>query len=340
MPEVSVVVVNHNRADLLRRCVESLLGQDFRSLEVIVVDNASSDESLQVVSEIQDQRVRLVKLSCNVGFAAGNNRGISLAEGEFVALLNNDATAHPEWLTAMMAVIRDRPEVGMCACKILFEGTNCIDKAGHLIYRDGQNRGRGTGQTDRGQFEVPCQALFPDGCAALYRKRLLDQLGGFDEDFFAYADDADLGLRARWLGWECLYVPSAVVWHRHSTTLGRFSVRKIYWIERNRLWLAVKDLPTSWLLLSPLFTILRVSWNFAAALSGKGSAGRFRRESSAWTLAAAILKGMWDGLLGVPRMWRKRSVIRKGRRLSDSQYRTLLRRHLISLRELALQERE
>lgn len=339
-PLVSVVVVNRNRAELLADCLRSLLDQSYPKLEIWVIDNGSEDKSLQVLDSFAEPRLQWISLQENQGFAGGNNLAFQKVRGEFVALLNNDAVADPGWIAALMKAIASSPSVGMCASKILFADTRIIDKVGHLIYPDGQNRGRGTGEEDRGQYDSQQEALFPDGCAALYRRRLLEETGGFDADFFAYADDADLGLRARWMGWECLYVPSALVYHRHSSTSGRFSPQKIYWVERNRYWLAVKNLPLTWLLASPWLTVWRWGFNVWAALSGKGAAGSFRRETSLGTLTLTILRGFWDGVLGTGRMWRKRRQLRGRRRLSDRQFKQLLRRFSISARELALREFE
>ena len=180
--------------------------------------------------------LRLIANATNLGFCAANNQGIFSTDTELVALLNNDAEAEPGWLEALERAIRQGEDVGMAASKVLvWEDPTRIDKCGHLIYPDGQNRGRGSGQTDRGQFDRTEEVLWPDGCAAMYRRAMLEDIGGFDEDFFAYADDAELGLRARWAGWRCLYTPDAVVRHHRGATLGLGSARRLTLIERNRV---------------------------------------------------------------------------------------------------------
>lgn len=335
---VSVVVVNHNRASLLEDCLGSLLAQTYRDLELIVVDNGSTDGSCDLVSSQSDERVQLISLKHNLGFGAGCNLGIERSRGELVALLNNDAVADSGWIEALVKAMSSTG-MGMCASKILFSESDVIDKAGHLIYFDGQNRGRGTGESDRGQYDELDETIFPDGCAALYKRELLKEVGGFDEDFFAYADDADLGLRARLLGWECVYVPDAVVEHRHSATTGSYSVEKVYWVERNRFWLAVKTFPGFLLLANPIFSLNRWLWNLIAALSGRGAAGNFRRGHSLWLLAKTIAKAHWDGYRGLPRALRKRRQIRKNRRLSDFGFCVILWRFRISARVLACRDR-
>ncbi len=223
---VSAIVVNWNRRELLRKCLKSLFAQKGVELEVIVVDNGSTDGSPECV-EADFPGTRLIRNRENRGFCAANNQGIAAARGEYVALLNNDAEADGGWAAAMVRASGEKP-VGMVACKILVYGDEKrIDKVGHLIYPDGQNRGRGTGCLDQGQFDRVEEVLWPDGCAALYRKEMLDQIGGFDEDFFAYADDAELGLRARIAGWKCVYTPHAVARHHRGNTLGVGSVEAI-----------------------------------------------------------------------------------------------------------------
>jgi GT2 family glycosyltransferase len=339
-PLVSVIIVNHNRASLLSQCLQSLLLQSFREFELLVVDNGSEDTSCALVSGLanRDSRVCLISLDKNLGFGGANNVGFSRSRGKLIALFNNDAVADARWLEHLVSAIGQRPEVGMCAGKILFYGTNVIDKAGHLIFPDGQNRGRGTGQIDEGQYDQPGETIFADGCAALYRRELIQQTGGFDEDFFAYADDADLGLRGRWLGWTSLYAPEAVVYHRHSSTSGCYSLQKIYWVERNRFWLAVKNLPLPLLLSMPGLTLYRWTWNLWAAVLGRGAAGNFRQQASARALLWCFLRAYKDALIGFPAMWRKRRQIMGTRRLGRGGFYALLFKYRIKARTLAFQD--
>ena len=194
-----MVVVNWNRKELLRACLKSLAAQAGVGFETIVVDNGSSDGSADLAE--REFGAIVIRNAENRGFCAANNQGIAAAQGEFIALLNNDAEAEPGWLAALRTACSQAPDIGMAASKVLvWEDPRRIDKVGHLIFPDGQNRGRGSGALDRGQFDREEEVLWPDGCAAMYRKRMLDEIGGFDEDFFAYGDDAELGLRARIAG--------------------------------------------------------------------------------------------------------------------------------------------
>jgi len=338
-PRVSVIVVNWNRRDLLRACLESLVAQTCPDLEVVVVDNGSSDGSADMAEAefVGRLSLKVVRSPVNLGFCAGNNRGIEASRGDLIALLNNDATAEPEWAAQLAPAFR-RPEIGMAASKILvYEDPSRIDKAGHLIYPDGQNRGRGSGEVDRGQFDRMEEVLWPDGCAAMYRREMLDEIGGFDEDFFAYADDAELGLRARMAGWKCLYMPMAVVRHHRGSSLGVLSSRRLELIERNRVLLVVKLFPWSLLCLNGAYWVARVLSGMWAGATGKGEVARFAGLTGKLRIMAAIIKGNFSALPLIPRMFAKRRSLRRIRKLSPSEVRRLILDNRISLRELSQQ---
>ena len=338
-PTVSVIVVNWNCHELLRDCLKSLKLQDLTTFETIVVDNGSDDGSAEWLETQQDQ-IRLIRNAENRGFCAANNQGIEVARGNYIALLNNDATAHPAWLSELVATIESDNEVGMVASKIVrFDDPGAIDKAGHLIYPDGQNRGRGTGDQDRGQYDSPDETAWPDGCAALYRRDMLDEIGGFDEAFFAYADDAELGLRARIAGWTCLYAPRALVRHRVGSTLGRYSERRLFLIERNRIWLVAKLFPLRMWPMVPVYATLRWAATAWTALRGRGEAGQAASQLSMLGLALCIIRANVAALVGMPEILRKRARLRGLRKLSGGEVAKLLRRFRIPLKELAQSSR-
>ena len=335
------MVVNWNRGQLLRACLDSLARQRHSSFEVIVVDNGSADESPAMVREMAASfpaPLRLIVNPTNRGFCAANNQGFAASRSELVALLNNDAEADPGWLGALEQAIGTAPDVGMAASKILvWEDPRRIDKAGHLIYPDGQNRGRGSGQLDQGQFDHIEEVLWPDGCAAMYRRAMLDEIGGFDEDFFAYADDAELGLRGRIAGWRCLYTPGAVARHHRGATLGLDSGRRLTLIERNRVLLVVKLFPWNLLWVNGAYYLARMTAGLWAALRNKGELRRYPGPTGKLSAAMALLRGFLAALPWIPAMLRKRRCFRPKRRLTPSQLRSLLLRHRISLREISEQ---
>ncbi len=328
------MVVNWNRKELLRACLRSLERQRGVSAEVIVVDNGSADGSADVAEK--EFGARVIRNGENRGFCAANNQGIAAARGEFIALLNNDAEAEPGWLEALLQACSREPEIGMAASKVLvWEDPRRIDKVGHLIYPDGQNRGRGSGALDSGQFDREEDVLWPDGCAAMYRRAMLDQIGGFDEDFFAYGDDAELGLRARIAGWRCIYTPLAVVRHHRGTTLGKDSVRRLELIERNRLLLALKLFPWSLLWLNPFYFALRLAAGAVLAQQGAGDTAHFPGLRGKFAIAGALLRGDLAAILLAPRVLGKRAGVRSIRRLTPGQVRRLILSHRLSLREVA-----
>ena len=338
---VRVVVVNWNRRELLRACLESLSFQAHPSYEVFVVDNGSSDGSAELVEEMRATYpvpLTLLRNPDNRGFCAANNQGFAGAQTELIALLNNDAEAEPGWLAALEDAIGKSEDIGMTASKIrVWEDPRRIDKCGHLIYPDGQNRGRGSGQLDVGQFDQVEEVLWPDGCAAMYRRAMLDEIGGFDEEFFAYADDAELGLRARWAGWRCLYTPHAVVRHHRGATLGLGSGRRLTLIERNRVLLAVKLLPWNLLWANGAYLTARVTAGLWAALRNRGEAKHYQGPAGKLTAAWGLLRGTLSAIPMIPSMLRKRRALRPLRRLSARQIRRLLLAHRIPLKELSEQ---
>ena len=338
-----MVVVTWNRRDLLRSCLQSLTRQQLNQpFEVVVVDNGSNDGSPEMVlREFGSEPafgLKLIRNSDNRGFCAANNQGFAASTSDLVALLNNDAEAEPDWLRGLAGAFEEGREIGMAASKILvYEDPRRIDKAGHLIYPDGQNRGRGSGELDAGQYDRIEEVLWPDGCAAMYRREMLDEIGGFDEDFFAYADDAELGLRARIAGWTCLYVPQAVVRHHRGSTLGVRSSRRLELIERNRVLLAAKLFPWSLLWLNGVYYLMRLAAGLWAAIRGKGEVGRYPGASGKLRAALALLKGDLEALRLLPRMLRKRREVDRFRRLSPRQVRKLILEHRIPLKQLAEQ---
>ncbi|MGA3042326.1 MAG: glycosyltransferase family 2 protein [Bryobacteraceae bacterium] len=332
-PDISVAVVNWNRRDYLRACLASLAAQRGADFEVIVVDNGSGDGSAEMARS--EFGVRVIANTSNLGFCAANNQAFAAARGQFIALLNNDAEAAPDFLAHMRRAFDTAPDIGMAAAKVLvWDAPGRIDKVGHLIYPDGQNRGRGTGEIDRGQYDRLEECLLPDGCAAMYRKAMIESIGGFDEDFFMFADDAELGLRGRISGWRCLYVPGAVVRHHRGASLDAGSVQRIFLIERNRVLLAAKLFPWSLLLMNPYYFSLRLASGVFAAAGEKGEMARFPGPLNKLRLAWTILRADLAALRLVPRMLRKRRELRRIATLTPAQIRRLILQNRIPVRAL------
>jgi GT2 family glycosyltransferase len=338
-PLVSVIVVNWNGRECVGECLQSLSQQSFVDFEVILVDNGSTDGSIEYLQSHFTGFVRVLRNEKNLGFARGNNQGIKIARGKYIVLLNNDAKADRHWAEELVRAAEEDRQAGMLASKIYLQGgQKIIDNVGHLIYRDGLNRGRGRLEVDHGQFDQKEEVLFPSGCAALYRVEMLEEIGLFDEDFFAYGDDTDLGLKGRLAGWKCLYVPQAIVHHRYSQSSGPYSPLKAFYVERNRVWIAIKYFPLSLLLISPFYTLWRFLFQGYGALSGRGAAGKFSQEYSCWQLLQILLKAYISAIRGLPKMWEKRKEMKKLTRVSKEEIRGWFTRFGISGREIALKE--
>src|SRR5450432_547196 len=327
--------------------MESLSRQTRRDFEVIVVDNSGQGLVRQVLVRQDLVRqdlvrrnqtgpgARIVENARNAGFGGAVNQGWRASTAPYLATLNDDAVAHPGWLDAMLRALENRPDVGMCASQVRFFGEPRLDSAGMLIAGDGSSKQRGFGRPPE-DFPVAEETLFPSGSAALYRRALLEELGGFDDRFFLYCEDTDLGLRARWAGWKCLYVPSAVVEHHYSHSAGRASGLKAYYVERNRLFVLAKNFPGRMLLAAPFVALARYLWHAWYIFKGQGSAARFRAEGNAGPRMLWYVVRAHAALLGnLGRLWRQRRQIRARARITPAVFRHLLRSHAISARRMA-----
>jgi GT2 family glycosyltransferase len=336
-PKVSVIIVNWNGKSLLEECLDSLAAQTAEGMEIILVDNGSHDGSAEYVRK-RFPSVRIVLLSENLGFAGGNNAGIKVARGEYIALLNNDTKVDPAWLENLLTTIESSPpSTGMWASKILsYENPDIFDNVGLLLYPDGLGRGKGRLEKDRGQYDRPGEAFFPSGCAGLYSREVLTEVGLFDEDFFAYADDVDVGLRARLAGWGCQYVPSAKVYHKYSASSAAYSPMKAFLVERNRIWVLFKYFPPELILLSPIFTLVRLFVHLFGAITGKGASGKFTEQHSIYKAMTILFKAWWAAILGFHRIFAQRHAISRLRRISRLDFYRLLCMFRLSVREVAL----
>jgi len=338
-PLLSVIIPNWNGKRFLQECLDSLMDQTYSHFEIILVDNGSTDGSVEFVRERYGEFVQIIRNEINLGFAGGNNVGIRAARGEYIVLLNNDTWASPGWLEELVKAIDLNPWIGMWGSKIYsYYKRNQIEAVGELIYWDGLSRAKGQFEQDRGQYEVMEEIFFPPGCGAMYRKKVFDEIGLFDEDFFAYADDAEIGIRARWAGWKCLYVPGAILYHKNSGTGGQHSPFKAFYVERNRFWIVIKYFPLPLLLFTPFFTIWRFAFQAYGALSHRGAAGKFTRMHSPWHLIGILFKAYGSGFRGLPKMWKKRRGLSRLRKVSFGEIFSWFKRFGISAKEISLRD--
>jgi GT2 family glycosyltransferase len=237
---VSVIIVNWNGAKYLHTCLSSLYEQTYSPLEIIIVDNASTDNSCQVIEEFQAQIVnapssehsqlhramRLIRNPRNDGFCRGNNQGIHESQGEFVLLLNADVTLNRQFIATLVKLMQFEQTFGIALGKLLsgYDPTK-IDSTGIVIHKNRRAFDRGQGENDTGQYNVAEEVFGASGAACLYRRTMLEDIKDddeyLDEQFFAYKEDVDLSWRARLQGWKCIYTPDAVGWHYRKWGRGK-----------------------------------------------------------------------------------------------------------------------
>jgi N-acetylglucosaminyl-diphospho-decaprenol L-rhamnosyltransferase len=298
-PRVGIVIVNYNSGPHLARCLASLAGQRFRDFTVIIVDNASSDDSARAC-ETMPAGWRLVKLAYNAGFATANNRAIALLDSPWVATLNPDTIAEPDWLEQMMLGIERYPDAAAFGSLQLaalrpdrLDGAGDAYHASGVYWRGGFNKPIAR-QAGEGEAFSVCAA------AALYNREILVELGGFDDDFFCYGEDVDVGFRLRLAGYRSIQLANAVVLHVGGACVGEHSVFAVFHGQRNRVWLFVKNMPVG--LFWPLLPAHLVSCLILLLIDIQ----RGRARAGLAALAAAAK--------GLPGAWRKRGPIQRARR--------------------------
>jgi len=336
---ISVIIPNWNGKHFLAECIDSLKEQTFRDFETILVDNGSTDGSAEFVEERYGKFVRIIRNKKNLGFTGGNNVGIEAARGEYIVLLNNDTWAPPTWLNELVKATPLGPPIGMWASKVYsYYKRSQIEAVGELIYWDGLSRSRGQYEQERGQYEEMEEIFFPPGCGGMYRKVVFEEIGLFDEDFFAYGDDAEIGIRARLAGWKCVYVPKAVLYHKNSGTGGQYSPFKAFYVERNRFWITIKYFPLPLLFLSLFFTFYRFALQAYGALAHRGAAGKFTKKYSPLRLMGILFKAYGSGFRYLPRMWKKRKRLRRLKKVSYSEIFSWFKRFGIKANEISLRD--
>ena len=306
---VSVIVVNWNGEKYIRRCLSSLMKQTYPETDVILVDNGSKDNSLNIAKKYFPE-VRVIKLSKNYGFAKANNIGLEQAKGEFICLLNNDAFPESNWIEEIVKTIRSYPEAAAIASKMLnYDNREIIDSAGDGYTRMGWPDKIGSGTKIYDKYEQIREVISVCAGAALYRRSALNEVGFFDEDFFAYLEDVDLSLRINMMGYKCIYVPTAVVYHVGSASTGsKINHFTVYWSTRNYFPVIFKNLPTVLIVkYIPLMMVFHLYWIIAC----------MRKK-----VFTAYLHGIKDSLCteNFFPMLQKRRSLRKLWRLSPKEF--------------------
>ena len=317
-PDVAVIIVNYNSGDMLLRCLHDLELQTWRSFKVIVIDNASSDDSL-LRAEREYPWIEAVRMERNIGFASGNNIGAALApECKWIACLNPDAYAHPDWLANLMQAAQAHPEFALFGSKLILanhpdrlDGTGDIYHVSGAAWRRDHRRKLAGGHHAAEEIFAPCAA------AALYRRDVFDEVGGFDDDYFCYFEDVDLAFRMRLRGHRCYYVPAAIVHHVSSGIAGFQSSFTVYHGHRNLVWTFVKNMPLPlFLAYLPLHLLLNAASIVLYTFKGQ---------------PLTILKAKRDAIRGLPAAWRKRRQIQSQRRASSRVLQRFMEKNFFKL---------
>jgi GT2 family glycosyltransferase len=311
MPKASVIIPNYNGAHLLETCLGALRRQTFRDFETVLVDNASTDESVALVRE-RFPEVRVIPLSTNLVFSGAVNEGIRQTTTEMVVLLNNDTEADEHWLEELARAYDDQPGYGWFASKLLlYDRRNVIHSAGDLYFTSGEPANRGVWEEDDGRFDEAGEVFGACAGAAAYRRSMLEEVGLFDEDLVGYCEDVDLNLRARLAGYRCYFVPTARVYHRLSATGG--GPRASYLCGRNFILVMVKDLP---------WPLLRDYWPHIVAAQARHALTSLRhfREPA----ARARLRGQLDAIAALPAFLAKRREVQRSRRVGIAELKRVL----------------
>ncbi|HDQ15686.1 MAG TPA: glycosyltransferase family 2 protein [Bacteroidetes bacterium] len=306
-PKISIIVVNYNGVDLLKECLESLLNQNFKSFEIILVDNGSSDGSVAYLKKYF-KTVRIIELNQNLGFAKANNIGIEASLGEKIALINNDAVADRYWLKHLSQAIDNDTQCGFCASKILnYWDHSLLDAAGDQL---GLARAykRGHDENDGPKYSKYENVFGACACAALYRKSMLEDIGLFDEDFVSNLEDFDLSFRAQLKRYKCVYVPDARVYHKIGETK-----KKINWSGR----LTYRNNKLFWLKNAPFPLLIRycpkVFMDDIKLLYGSFRRAFSKEPQDSFRAFFTIVFANFEVLLMLPKTLKKRWAIQKNR---------------------------
>ena len=311
---ISVIIVNFNAEQLIHNCLAALEKQTHDSFEIIIVDNGSSDNTLKVIDEFLQKAsikfpIKIIPLTKNLGFPKGNAEGLRHALGNYIALLNNDTEPHEKWLEELERSLVMHPTVGICASKLVCHNSNRVDSAGDCFTRILMGHKRGEGM-DIKRFNTLEYVFGACAGAALYRRKMLEQIGFLDEDFFLVHEDTDLNFRAQLAGWSVLFVPTAIVYHKVRASIGSMSDLAVYYSLRNREFVRIKNVPFGvFIKCFPEFILGIIAEFLYFAVKHK----RFK----------LFMKAKKDALKMFPRMWKKRKVIIKKRKVNN--------RYLISL---------
>jgi GT2 family glycosyltransferase len=300
VPRLTVGILTYNGRHLLETLLPSLAAQRDADLATVVVDNGSTDDTVEWLKATWPD-VRVISLPRNVGVTAALNVCLSAGDGEFVAVLNNDVELAPDCVSELVSALRKHPKAAVVTAKLIdFDDRRLLDGAGDRYEWTGLASRRGQGERDAGQYDQSREIFGACGCVAMYRRSVLDAIGGFDDQLYAFYEDVDWSFRAWLRGYSCRYVPTAVAYHMGGATLGRepndFTLYQ-YW--RNTIWVVAKNYPAS--------ALLRHGYRFVNS----------QRGNLLWAMKTGhgqvFIRAWRDALRGMPTILRKRRVVQRSR---------------------------
>ncbi len=309
---ISVIIPVFGDGLHIARCLESLQSGNGRNLQVLLVDDGSPQPVAEQL-ELDLPGVRCCRLEINHGPSHAINHGLEETAGCWVIVLNSDVQVRPGSLTRLIDALEERPEYDFAVAKLLQDKEPfAVDSTGDGLLLGGGGYRIGHGEEDKGEGNVPRPILSAAGTASAYRRTVLEDVGGFDEDFFGFMEDLDLSLRARLRGYRGLYVPSAVVYHQGGATFEARGPKEIFrLITRNQIWVVAKDYPAAVLLRAlPRIVVFQVLW--MGLMLSRG-------------LLSTCLRGFWEAFRGLPRMLRKRRHIQRSRSITPREFWEMLK---------------
>jgi len=303
-PLISVIILNWNGKEFIKTCLDSVFKTKYPNYEVIVVDNGSTDGSVEFIKS-KYSKVKLIRNRKNLGYAKGNNIGIKSSKGKYLVALSNDTKVDPNWLKELVRVAESDNSIGICASKQLYFDRPCIiNSTGIVVFKDGTARNRGLGEKDEGRYDKIEEVFGAPGASTFFRREMLNKIGLFDSDYFSYQEEFDLAWRARLCGWKCVYVPNALVYHRVGATSRRYPNIAAYYMHRNRLWTIVKNFSLSSIVIYLPYIFLYELGSILYSLL---------------TQNFIHVKAIFDALKGIPKILKKRKKIQKMRTVPESE---------------------
>lgn len=310
VPFISILIVNYNGKEHLKKCFESLYKMSYENYEIILIDNSSKDNSIAYTRK-HYPKVKVLSLEKNYGFAEGNNRGVNEALGDYIVFLNNDTVIQKKWLSELVNALKIHGDDTIFTSKVLFyDNPLIINTIGGFITPIGGGFDIGLFEEDVGNYDEVDYVGSPAGCSMLIKKSLFKKLGGFDKDYFAYFEDTDLGWRSWLFGYKVLTVQNSIVYHKFGGTAGKLDNSfRIYHGQKNRIMSMIKNFSLKYLILgfslSFIYDLFRII-NFIFHLQ--------------FDLVFALIKGNHYVINNYSKIIKKRQFVQLNRKINDDLF--------------------